>query len=154
MIDKWTAYFMDVAARTAQLSYCERLKVGAVAVKNKRIILCGYNGTPAGSDNCCEEEDGYLTAEFGTGQRWVVTGTKTKLEVSHAERNLIEHAAAEGISLKGASLYITHAPCIECAKSIANSGFVKVVYGTNYKVDYGTQYLLKYGIEVMRYEIE
>jgi len=136
-MSRWDDYFMDLAVRSAQMSYCQRLKVGAVAVRGKRPILSGWNGTSPGEDNCCEEtrrewhEDGYSMIETQV----------TKLSVNHAERNLIEYAASEGISLKGSILYITHAPCIECAKSIRNSGIVELVYRDVYRCDAGLNHL-------------
>ena len=126
---------MDLAVRTAKMSHCERLKVGAVAVRYRRPILTGWNGTSAGEDNCCEEiwNDG----ETNCGCDYV----RTKLEVNHAERNLIEHAAAQGIALKGSTLYVTHAPCIECAKSIRNSGIVELVWKDVYRTDRGLSHM-------------
>jgi dCMP deaminase len=139
---KWDEYFINVAKLTSKLSYCTRLKVGAVAVKDKRIICNGYNGTPAGTDNCCEEwiEDG----DIGSG--W-----KTKLETSHAEENLISYSAKNGISLDGATLYLTHSPCIQCAKLIKNSGINKVIYSEEYRDDSGMQYLKKLNVEIEKY---
>ena len=103
-MDKWQNYFSQVADLTAELSYCVKLKVGAIAVKDRRIICTGYNGTLPGTDNCCEIE----IKDTVTG---LVT-LKTEIETEHAERNLIAHAAKHGISLDGASLYITHSPCV------------------------------------------
>lgn len=133
---RWDDYFMDLAIRSAQMSYCERLKVGAVAVRDRRPILTGWNGTSPGEDNCCEENiEGTYKLETMSWE------TRTKISVNHAERNLIEFAAREGIYLKGATLYITHAPCIECAKSIRNSGIVELVYKDIYRCDAGLQHL-------------
>lgn len=137
---RWDDYFMDLAIRSAQMSYCTRLKVGTVAVKDRRPILSGWNGTSPGEDNCCEEwwEDG----DNGSGWR-------TKSSVNHAERNLIEWAARKGISLDGATLYITHAPCIECAKSIRNAGIVEIVWKDVYRSTEGIEHLNN--IKVRRY---
>lgn len=134
---RWDEYFMDLAVRSSQMSYCERLKVGAVAVRDRRPILTGWNGTSPGEDNCCEE-----TIKFWEDDGVSFTSeTVTKQSVNHAERNLIEFAAREGISLKGTTLYITHAPCIECAKSIRNSGIVELVYKDVYRCDAGLMHL-------------
>lgn len=133
---KYDDYFMDLALRTALMSHCERLKVGAVAVRFNRPILTGWNGTSPGEDNCCEE------VIHGRDENMeVVFKTVTKASVNHAERNLIEFAASEGISLKGSTLYITHAPCIECAKSIRNSGIIELVYKDVYRCDAGLMHL-------------
>jgi dCMP deaminase len=134
-MSKWVEYFMDVSFRTAELSYCKRLKVGAVAVRDRRIIACGFNGMPAGQDNCCEEV--------------IDNQTVTRPEVSHAEENLITFAARNGISLDGCQLYITHAPCIHCAKLIRNSGFDSVFYRNIYRSEDGLIYLTKNGIETI-----
>lgn len=133
---------MDLAVRSAQMSYCERLKVGAVAVRFRRPILTGWNGTSPGEDNCCEE---LVYPEWYDG-RVGIGGPPdkifvTKQSVNHAERNLIEFAAAEGISLRGCTLYITHAPCIECAKSIRNSGIIEVVWKDVYRSTDGLDHL-------------
>jgi dCMP deaminase len=132
---RWDEYFMKVADVTADMSYCTRLKVGAVAVRDNRIIGTGFNGLPAGGDNCCED---------------VETGL-TKPEVTHAERNLIEFAAKEGLSLKGATMYLTHSPCIECAKSIKNAGIDVVVWGAEYRITNGLSFLHKYGVKTRKF---
>jgi dCMP deaminase len=142
----WDDYFMDIAKRTALQSHCVRLKVGAAAVRDKRIILTGLNGTPPGEDNCCEEE---------------VSGTyvfhpeklslKTKDSVSHAEENLITFAAQSGISLRGCGLFLTHSPCIHCAKLIRNSGIAYVVYDELFRSNDGLEYLQKRGIPVTKF---
>lgn len=133
---------MDVAERFAQLSSAVRLKVGAVIVKDHRIISIGYNGTPSGWDNVCEDvieqhEDG--------GQV-----TKTKDEVIHAEANAISKLARSNEGGDGAVLFCTHAPCIECAKLIYGAGVRKVFYRDTYKNDNGVKFLEKSGIEVSR----
>lgn len=137
-MNRWDEYFMDLAVRTAKMSYCKRLQVGAVAARDRRPILSGWNGTSPGEDNCCEEEVRFEVDDVGMGGVWE---TVTKLSVNHAERNLIEYAAREGISLKGCTLYITHAPCIECAKSIRNSGIIELVYKEVYRCDAGLRHL-------------
>jgi dCMP deaminase len=140
MKQKWIDAFMDTAERFAQLSSAVRLKVGSVVVKDNRIISIGYNGTPAGWDNCCEEiievhEDGG-------------TVTKTKDEVIHAEANAIGKLARDGESGLHASLFCTHAPCVQCAKMIYGSGIHKVYYRNSYRDTSGIEFLEKCGIEV------
>lgn len=134
MKQKWIDAFMDTAERFAQLSSAKRLKVGAVVVKDTRIISIGYNGTPAGWTNECEEMvDGSL---------------KTKKEVIHAERNALDKLARNGGGGQDAILFCTHAPCIECAKSIFNSGIKTVYYRTQYRTDDGIKFLEKCGVGV------
>ena len=118
MKKKWVDAFMDTAERFAQLSSAKRLKVGAVVVKENRIISIGYNGTPAGWTNDCEE---YVTLSDET----VIN--RTKDEVIHAEANAIAKLARDGESGSGADLFCTHAPCIHCAKLIYQSNILGVV---------------------------
>lgn len=130
--DRWDKYCLNVARLTANLSYCERLKVGAVATLATRIVCTGFNGTLPGMDNCCEDT--------------IYGKLVTKPTTEHAERNLIGFAAKNGIALLGAHLYITHAPCVECAKMIITSGFSKVIWGEQYRCDSGLQLLREAGI--------
>lgn len=131
---RWRYYFMNVASLTADLSYCKELKVGAIAVRDKRIICTGFNGTLPGADNCCEE---------------CVNGvTKTKDDTEHAERNLIGHAAKHGIALLNAELYTTHAPCVVCARAIIIAGFRIVYYRHDYKSDSGLKLLKAHNINI------
>jgi dCMP deaminase len=151
--DKYNEYFMDLAKRTAQLSYAVRLKVGSVAVRDNRIILSGFNGMPPGMDNVCEEREymgvdagGWLDPDEIESQWPFKEGTsryrlKTKSDVMHSEENLILYAAKEGISLKGAHLYCTHAPCINCARMIYGSGIAKLIYGEVYHSTQGVDFL-------------
>ena len=108
--------YLRMASIWAENSYCKRRQVGALIVKDKMIISDGYNGTPAGFENVCEDEDGI-----------------TKPYVLHAEANAITKVAASSNSSKGATIYITAAPCIECAKLIVQSGIVRVVYSEKYR---------------------
>lgn len=139
-MNKWDSYFIAVAKLTAELSYCEKLKVGAVAVRDNRIIATGFNGTLPGMDNCCEVE-----VFDSDSQQYVL---QTKSETEHAERNLIAYAARNGIALKDATLYITHAPCIECAKSIINAGFKTVYWHSKYRSLDGLRFLQRFNISV------
>jgi dCMP deaminase len=139
MKQKWIDAFMDTAERFAQLSSAKRLQVGAVVVKDNRIISIGYNGTPAGWDNNCEE---YVSLSDDT----VVN--RTKDEVIHAEANAIAKLARDGESGLHTDLFCTHAPCIQCAKIIYGAGVKKVYYRNTYKDTYGIEFLEKCNIEV------
>jgi len=123
---------MDTAKRFSELSHCNRLKVGAIVVKDDRIISIGYNGTPSGWDNCCEEEG------------------KTKSEVLHAEANALTKLARSTESGEGSNLFITHSPCIDCAKLIAQSGISEVYYAEVYRCDDGLEFLRKCGIPIIK----
>ena len=120
---------MDVAKRFAQLSYAQRLKVGAIIVKDEVIISDGYNGTPTGFDNCCENDAG-----------------ETKWYVLHAEANALMKLSKSTNSSKGATLYITLSPCKDCAKLILQAGIQRVVYLNEYKDCSGLEFLKNTGI--------
>lgn len=128
--------YMRMAAIWAENSYCKRRQVGALIVKDKMIISDGYNGTPAGFENCCEDETG-----------------KTYPYVLHAEANAITKVAKSNNSSEGATMYVTSSPCIECAKLIIQSGIRRVVYAENYRLDDGLQLLKRAGIEIEFIEI-
>ena len=130
---------MDIARRTADLSHARRLHVGAIVVKDDRIISIGYNGMPAGWDNNCEELV-YRIAEEPV--------LKSRPEVLHAETNAIANLAKSNESGAGATMFITHSPCLDCAKLIYQSGINRVFYSKEYRDDTGTQFLKKSGIEV------
>lgn len=138
MKPKFIGAYMDTAKRFAELSHCERLKVGAIIVKDGRIISIGYNGMPTGMDNCCEE---IVKTEYDT--HW-----KTKPEVLHAEANAITKLAKSTESGDGAVLFCTHSPCIDCAKLIAQSGISEVYYGENYRSEEGLKFLVQLGIRI------
>ena len=126
--------YMEMAEAAAKQSYAKRLQVGAIAVKEHRILSVGYNGTFPGADNNCENLiDGKLV---------------TKKEVIHAEMNLIYKLARDGESGADADLFITHAPCFECAKAILSVGFKKVWFRNEYNSDEGIQLLKANGIDV------
>jgi len=139
MKDKFIKLYMDWADRTAQLSHARRLQVGAVIVKDDSVISYGYNGMPAGWDNNCEE---VYYDETGNER------LKTKPEVLHAESNAIAKLAKSTNSGLGATLFVTHSPCIECAKLIYQSGISSVYYNKNYRDDSGIKFLEKSGVEV------
>jgi dCMP deaminase len=131
---------MKTARVFAELSTAKRKQVGAVVVKDDRIISIGYNGMPSGWDNNCEDEISYPDAHGVT--------LKTKPEVLHAEMNSLSKLAKSTESGDGASMFITCAPCIECAKMIFQSGIKEVFYGEDYRDDVGILFLNKCGITV------
>ena len=124
---------MKVAETYAELSTAKRLHVGALVVKDNRVISIGYNGMPAGWTNVCEDE------EF-----------KTKPEVLHAETNAIAKLARSNESGEGATMFITHAPCLDCAKLIYQAGISKVYYKNEYRANTGIEFLNKSNIEVIK----
>lgn len=126
--------YLDMAAIWAKNSYCKRRQVGALLVKNKMIISDGFNGTPSGFENQCEDEN-----------------DTTKPYVLHAEANAITKVAKSGNSSEGATLYITTAPCIECAKLIIQAGIIRVVYAEEYRMSEGIELLKRAGIEVINF---
>jgi len=141
MKQKFIDAYMDVAERFAQLSSAKRLNVGAIVVKDDRIISIGYNGMPSGWDNVCEHE---TMGDLGSLEKEL----KTKPEVLHAESNAIAKLARSSESGEGASIFITHSPCIDCAKLIYQSGITTVYYKNEYRSTQGVEFLLKSNIEV------
>lgn len=149
-------FYMQIARNCAAMSRAVRLKVGSVIVKNDNIISFSWNGTPRGWDNVCENvETTYDEREAVSSTDWVYdkesrkySRLKTKPEVLHAERNAIDKLARGSGSGEGASLFITHSPCIECAKSIYQAGINKVYYSENYRDDAGIKFLERCGIVV------
>jgi dCMP deaminase len=134
---KFDRRYLEMAAVWAKNSYCTRRQVGALVVKDRMIISDGYNGTPSGFENVCEDENGV-----------------TKPYVLHAEANAITKVAKSGNSSDGATLYITDSPCMECAKLIIQSGIKRVVYAREYRVVDGVDLLRRAGIEVERIEVD
>ena len=132
---KYDKAYLRIANEWGKLSYCERKQVGALIVKGRMIISDGFNGTPTGFENFCEDDAGY-----------------TKWYVLHAEANAILKVAASTQSCQGATLYITLSPCKECSKLIHQSGIVRVVYNETYKDDSGLRFLEKAGIELQLIE--
>ena len=137
---KWVDAYLDMAERFAELSHAKRLQVGAIVVKNHRVISIGYNGTPEGWDNACEEvievhEDGGVV-------------TKTKDEVIHAETNAISKLARDGESGNDATMFLTHAPCIHCAKLVYGAGIKSVYYRNSYRDEIGIEFLKKCNVTV------
>lgn len=124
--------YLRMARIWAENSYCQRRKVGALVVKEKMIISDGYNGTPSGFENICEDEH-----------------NTTKSYVLHAEANAITKLARSSNNSDGATLYVTASPCIECSKLIIQAGIKRVVYGEHYRLEDGINLLKRAGIEVM-----
>ena len=129
---KFDLRYLEMARIWAQNSYCQRRQVGALVVKQGMIISDGYNGTPSGFENICEDENGV-----------------TKPYVLHAEANAITKLARSNNNSDGATIYITASPCIECAKLIIQSGIKRVVYGEKYRLMDGIELLERAGIEVV-----
>lgn len=132
-IEKYDKAYLRIAKEWGQLSYCQRKKVGAIIVKDKMIISDGYNGTPSGFENCCEDENNI-----------------TKWYVLHAEANAILKVAKSTQSCENATLYITMSPCKECSKLIHQSGITRVVFISDYKDKEGIIFLEKAGVEVIQ----
>ncbi len=127
---KYDKAYLKMALEWGELSYCKRRKVGALIVKDKMIISDGYNGTPTGFENFCEDDEGY-----------------TKWYVLHAEANAIAKVSSSTQSTNGATLYITLSPCKECCKLIFQSGIKRVVYNKKYRDTSGLEFLEKAGVE-------
>lgn len=167
MKSRMLEYYMDVALRTAQLSRAQRLQVGCVIVKDDNIISYGWNGTPPGWDNTCEEVEwcnagGWLSPEE-IEEGWPYTGTyldakgneisgryrlKTKPEVIHAEANALLKLAGSHNSSVGATMFLTHAPCIECAKLVSAAKIGQLYYRSQYRSDDGLKLLEKTGLKI------
>ena len=137
---------MAWATRTAQLSHAKRLQVGAVIVKDDSVISYGYNGMPAGWDNNCEDE-----VIIEQDEKFIRT-LKTKPEVLHAESNAISKLARSNNSGLNADLFVTHMPCLDCAKLIYQSGIRRVYFSQNYRDDAGVKFLESSGVVVTKYE--
>ena len=136
-MEKFDHSYLEMAQIWAQNSYCKRRKVGALLVKDRMIISDGYNGTPSGFENVCEDENGV-----------------TKPYVLHAEANAITKVAKSHNSSDGATLYITDSPCMECAKLIIQAGIRRVVYAREYRIVDGVGLLRRAGIEVEKIEMD
>ena len=132
-MEKFDKSYLEMAEVWSHNSYCKRRRVGALLVKDRMIISDGYNGTPSGFENICEDENGV-----------------TKPYVLHAEANAITKVAKSGNSSQGATLYVTASPCVECSKLIIQSGIKRVVYRDEYRLTDGIDLLRRAGIEVER----
>jgi dCMP deaminase len=156
---KFISFYFDVAERVSQLSHAERLKVGAVIVKDHRILSYGYNGMPAGFPNTCEQTEVTYDERdtYGSEQLWnfskstrKYTRLVTKPEVIHAEMNAISKIAYHGDSCKGAAMFLTHSPCVECSKMILQCGITDVWYLNDYRSNAGIKLLERGKVLVMK----
>jgi dCMP deaminase len=130
----WDEYFLDIAFSVAERSTCDRAHVGAVLVRDKRILATGYNGSPAGLPHC--DEVGHLMVDGHC------------VRTLHAEQNAIIQAALHGVSSEGATAYVTHQPCLTCAKMLINAGVKRVVYAGSYLDNYSRQFLAEAHVQL------
>ena len=135
--EKYDKAYLKMALEWAKLSHCKRKQVGALIVKNRMIISDGYNGTPSGSENCCEDEDG-----------------KTHWYVLHAEANAILKTASSTHNCGGATLYLTMSPCKECSKLVHQAGIKRLVFINKYKDTAGIDFLEEAGVDVLEFDKE
>jgi len=142
MRPSWDEYFVEIARQVATRSTCLRRSVGALIVRDKRILSTGYNGAPRGLEHC--DVVGCLREKLGipSGQRQEIC------RGLHAEQNAIIQAALHGVSIEGGTIYVTHQPCITCAKMIINSGIVRVVCANTYPDELARQMLDEAGVEL------
>ena len=133
--EKYDRAYLRMALEWAQLSYCKRQQVGALIVKNRMIISDGYNGTPSGFENCCEDKDG-----------------KTNWYVLHAEANAILKTASSTHDCGGATLYLTMSPCKECSKLVHQAGIKRLVFINKYKDPSGIDFLKEAGVDVLEFD--
>jgi dCMP deaminase len=130
----WDEYFLDIAFSVAERSTCDRAHVGAVLVRDRRILATGYNGSPAGLPHC--DEVGHLIADGHC------------VRTLHAEQNAIIQSALHGVSSEGATAYVTHQPCLTCAKMLINAGIQRVVYAGSYLDNYSRQFLAEANVQL------
>ena len=135
----WDDYFMDITFQVAKRSTCDRARVGAIIVKERRILTTGYNGSPAGLPHC--DEVGHLMVDGHC------------VRTLHAEQNAIIQAAQHGVSVRGGTIYVTHQPCLTCAKMIINAGLVRVVYGGAYPDANSVAFLAQAGVVLQKFEL-
>ena len=151
MFDKWDHRFMEMAQLVSTWASCyqQERKVGAVIVKDKRVMTTGYNGAPSGVKTCVERGE-CLRKKLG-----IPSGTRHEMCYAvHAEQNAIIQAAKLGVNIDGSTLYCTHQPCVICAKMIVNAGISRVVYREGYPDEFARQMLLEGGVKLERYEEE
>ncbi len=148
-MDKWDKRFMDLTETIAKWSSCYKIdrSIGAIIVRNKRIITTGYNGAPSGIKSCKEKGE-CLRQKLG-----IPSGTRHELCYAiHAEQNAIIQAAKLGVSIDGATLYCTHQPCVICSKMIVNAGIVRVVYAHPYPDDFSQEIFKEAGVELIHFK--
>ena len=149
MQNKWDDRFMEMARTIANWSSCYQpnRKIGAVIVKDKRILTTGYNGAPSGVKSCVERGE-CLRRKLN-----IPSGTKHELSYAiHAEQNAIIQAARMGVEIEGSTIYCTHQPCVICAKMIVNAGISRVVYGEGYPDEFALEMFKLAGVELVKYE--
>ncbi len=155
MKPKFVKYYMEIAELTAKLSYAKRLNVGAVIVKGNQILSTGYNGMPSGWENVCEHKIYCEDGEYKEQQipkdsnEWKTYKLVSKPEVLHAEMNALMRLAASNESSRGASLFITHAPCLDCAKAVYQAGIETIYYKYDYRSNTGIEFLQKTGVSII-----
>ncbi len=142
----WDEYFMEIAEVASKRSTCIRRQVGAVAVKDRRVLATGYNGTPSGLAHCYEVGCIREKMKVPSGQQHELC------RGLHAEQNVIIQAALHGISINGATLYSTYQPCVLCAKMIINSGIVSVIFKGDYPDELGLDMLQEAGIQLVQFD--
>lgn len=148
MRPSWDEYFIEIVNVIKKRSTCCRRQVGALIVKDKKILSTGYNGSPTGLKHC--EEVGCLRDELG-----IPSGQRHELcRGLHAEQNAIVHAAHSGVSIAGSTIYVTNQPCILCAKMIINAGIVRIVYEKGYPDELAMELLKEAGVEITKLEIK
>jgi dCMP deaminase len=154
MKQKFIDYYMDIAERTAKLSYAKRLQVGSVIVKEHKILATGYNGMPTGWENVCEYEEEILVSDLEKGTRIEKTGLlKTKPEVLHSEMNSLMKVSKSTESSEGSTLFCTHSPCLDCAKAIYQAGIKVIYYKNSYRSEDGLNFLRTCGVDVHKHSI-
>lgn len=142
----WDEYFLEIAHVVAKRSTCVRRQVGAVIVRDRRILTTGYNGAPSGLSHCLDV--GCVRNQLG-----IKSGTRAEVcRALHAEMNAVIQAAQHGVSTKGATLYCTTQPCSVCSRMIINAGIVRVVYSGDYPDEFAASMLAEANIEVVRFD--
>jgi len=134
----WDEYFMGITRQVALRGTCDRARVGAIIVKDRRILTTGYNGSPAGLPHC--DDVGHLMVEGHC------------VRTLHAEQNAIIQAARHGIDVEGGTMYVTHQPCLVCAKMIINAGVKRVIYGGDYPDEVSVQFLAQAGVALQKFD--
>ncbi len=142
----WDEYFMDIVDLVSKRSTCLRRQVGALIVKDKRILTTGYNGSPVGTKHCLEVGCERERLGIPSGQRHEIC------RATHAEQNAIAQAAYSGTSVKDGTLYVTNQPCVLCAKLAINAGIIKIIFRGNYPDELAMDLLKEAGVRVVRYD--
>ncbi|AEF95459.1 CMP/dCMP deaminase zinc-binding protein [Desulfotomaculum nigrificans CO-1-SRB] len=148
MRPSWDEYFMKIASVVASRSTCLRRQIGAVIVKDNRILATGYNGAPKGLTHCMERDGGCLRDRLS-----IPSGQRHELcRALHAEQNAIIQAAVYGTAIQGSIIYVTHQPCVMCCKMIVNAGIKKVVFAGDYPDELSVEIFKEAGVELVRFK--